>query len=182
MWCFYDMHRFTNLQSNILKGIHSFVCVCTHSHSSHVWIFVTPWIVPCQTPLSMGFPRQEYWSGVPFPPPGGLPDPGMDPCLLHWQVGSSPLCPWEALWWVLDCVSAALNSEALQDRGSAASPFPSTSSWRQEEKITQNPNFTVTSKMDFQKVNNVLPTTLQFLSCLFQLLFVIFPWAIVCIN
>ena len=37
--------------------------------------FATPWIVTCQAPLSMGFPRQEYWSGLPFPFPGDLPDP-----------------------------------------------------------------------------------------------------------
>ena len=41
---------------------------------SHVQIFVTPWIVARQIPLSMGFPRQEYWSGLPFPTPGDLPD------------------------------------------------------------------------------------------------------------
>ena len=39
--------------------------------------FVTPWTVACQDPLSMGFPRQKYWSGLPFPPPGDLPDPGI---------------------------------------------------------------------------------------------------------
>ena len=39
--------------------------------------FVTPWTVAHQTSLSMGFPRQEYWSGLPFSPPGDLPDPGM---------------------------------------------------------------------------------------------------------
>ena len=39
----------------------------------------TPWIVACQTPLSMGFSRQEYWSGLPFPSPGDLPDPGTEP-------------------------------------------------------------------------------------------------------
>ena len=43
---------------------------------SCVQIFVTPWIVAHQASLSMGFPRQEYWSGWPFPPPGDLPDPG----------------------------------------------------------------------------------------------------------
>ena len=37
----------------------------------------TPWTVAPQAPLSMGFSRQEYWSGVPFPPPGDLPDPGI---------------------------------------------------------------------------------------------------------
>ena len=41
--------------------------------------FVTPWTVAHQAPLSMGFPRQEYWSGLPFPPPGDLPDPGIEP-------------------------------------------------------------------------------------------------------
>ena len=41
--------------------------------------FVTPWTVAHQIPLSMGFPRQEYWSGLPFPPPGGFPNPGIKP-------------------------------------------------------------------------------------------------------
>ena len=40
---------------------------------------VTPWTVACQAPLSMGFPRQEYWSGFPFPSPGDFPDPGIKP-------------------------------------------------------------------------------------------------------
>ena len=38
---------------------------------------VIPWTVANQTPLSMGFSKQEYWSGLPFPPPGGPPDPGI---------------------------------------------------------------------------------------------------------
>ena len=48
-----------------------------------------------QVPLSMGFSRQEYWSGLPFPPPGD-PTQGSNPrleCLLHWQTGSLPLVP-----------------------------------------------------------------------------------------
>ena len=40
---------------------------------------VTPWIVASHTPLSVGFPRQEYWSGLPFPFPGDFPDPGIKP-------------------------------------------------------------------------------------------------------
>ena len=40
---------------------------------------MTPWTVACQVPLSMGFPRQEYWSGLPFPSPGELLDPGIKP-------------------------------------------------------------------------------------------------------
>ena len=46
---------------------------------SRVWLFATPWTVVHQAPLSMGFPRKEYWSGLPFPPPGHLPDPGIKP-------------------------------------------------------------------------------------------------------
>ena len=46
---------------------------------SHVQLFATLWIVARQAPLSMGFFRQEYWSGLPFPPPGNLPNPGNEP-------------------------------------------------------------------------------------------------------
>ena len=46
---------------------------------SHVRLFVTPWAVAHQAPPSMGFSRQEYWSGLPFPSPGDLPDLGIEP-------------------------------------------------------------------------------------------------------
>ena len=46
---------------------------------SRVWLFVTPWTVAYQAPLSMGFSRQEYWSALPFPSPGDLPNPGIEP-------------------------------------------------------------------------------------------------------
>jgi len=52
---------------------------------------VTPWMVAHQTPLSMGFLRQEYWSGLPFPRPGDLPYPGMEPMSLALQAPSLPL-------------------------------------------------------------------------------------------
>ena len=55
---------------------------------SHVWLFATLWTVAWWAPLSLGFSWQECWSGVLFPPAGGLPDPGIKPaslCLLHWQ-------------------------------------------------------------------------------------------------
>ena len=45
---------------------------------NHVQLFATLWTVTLQTPLSMGFPRQENWSGLPFPSPGDLPDPGIE--------------------------------------------------------------------------------------------------------
>ena len=56
--------------------------------------FVIPWTVACQAPLSMGCPRQEYCSGLPFPSPGDIPHPGCNPCLLH---GRRVLCHW-ATW------------------------------------------------------------------------------------
>ena len=53
-----------------------------------------PWTVaPPQSPLSMVFPRQEYWSGLPFPSPGDLLNPGIELIFLHWQVGCLPLKP-----------------------------------------------------------------------------------------
>ena len=57
--------------------------MCMLSRFSRVQLFVTPWTVTGQAPLSMGFSGQEYWSGLPCPPPGGLPDPGLNLDLLH---------------------------------------------------------------------------------------------------
>ena len=55
---------------------------------------VTPWTVACQAPLSMGFSRQEYWSGLPFPSPGNLPDPGIEPGSPALQADSLPIELW----------------------------------------------------------------------------------------
>ena len=60
---------------------------------SHVQLFGTPWTGARQAPLSMGFPRQEYWSGLPFPSPGDLPDPGMEPESPELQADSLPSEP-----------------------------------------------------------------------------------------
>ena len=60
------------------------------SRFSCVQLFVIAWTIALQAPLSMGFPRQEYWRGLPFPPPGDLPSPGIEPGLLYWQSGSLP--------------------------------------------------------------------------------------------
>ena len=48
------------------------------SHLSHVWLFVTLWTVACRVTLSMGFSKQEYWSGLPCPPLGDFSNPGME--------------------------------------------------------------------------------------------------------
>ena len=66
------------------------------------WILMTLWTVACQAPLSMGFPRQECWSGLPFPSPGDLPDPNLG--FLH--------CRWSPAFQV-DSLLTELPGEAL---------------------------------------------------------------------
>ena len=69
------------------------MCICAVlSRFCCVRLFVTPWTVVYQAPLSKGFSRQGYWSGLPCPPPGDLPNPHLS-CLQRWQVGSFPLAP-----------------------------------------------------------------------------------------
>ena len=102
-------------QSRFLAS-HMLLCVCLLSCFSRVWLFATLWTVACQIRLSMGFSRQEYWSGLPCPPPGIFPTSYVscigrqvlpisyvscigrraNPhllCLLHWQASSLPLAP-----------------------------------------------------------------------------------------
>ena len=64
----------------------------------------TPWTVACQAPLSMGFSRQEYWSGLPFPSPRDLPDPGIKPRSSALQAGSLPSEPSEKPMTNLDSI------------------------------------------------------------------------------
>ena len=63
---------------------------------SRIGLFATPWTVACQALLFMGFSRQEYWSGLLCPPPGDLPDIGIEPLVLALQVDSLPLSSKEA--------------------------------------------------------------------------------------
>ena len=58
---------------------------------SHARLFAIPWTVVYQAPQSMEFSRQEYWSGLPFPPPGYLPNPGIEPRSPALQADSLPL-------------------------------------------------------------------------------------------
>ena len=86
------VHQHTSIMSLI-------TCVCVFSHpvmSDFLWPL---WTIACQAPLSMGFSRQEYWSGLPCPSPGDLPNPGIEPtsptssALL---VDSLPLSHWRS--------------------------------------------------------------------------------------
>ena len=74
-----------------------YLCRNFYTHSlSWVRLFMTPWTVTCQAPLSMEFSKQRYWSGFPFLFPGDRPCPGIKPASLispRWQVDSLPLAP-----------------------------------------------------------------------------------------
>ena len=90
------------------KYMYIYTCHAMLSNFSHVRLFATPWTVAYQAPLSLRFPRQEYWSGLHFPLQGILLTQGSNPCLLHWQGGSLPLsyqgsmcvcmCVFQTLW------------------------------------------------------------------------------------
>ena len=87
---------------------------------SRVCLFVTLRTVAHQAPSSVGLPCQEYWTRLPFPPPGGLPNPGMEPCLLcllHWQADS--LLAREALNTLLTPYPVGVRSS----RGLSRGPF-----------------------------------------------------------
>ena len=71
-----------------LVSLESSCCLVTQSCPT----LATPGTAACQAPLSMGFSRPEYWSGLPFPTAGDLPDPGLNLHLLHSQADSLPLC------------------------------------------------------------------------------------------
>ena len=104
--------------------------ICVHV-LSHVWLFVTPWIVTLQAPLSMGFPRKEHWSGLTFPFPRDLPNPRIEP--------TSP-------------VSSALQADSwpLSHLGSPSSSI----AWTQIYSIAHLTSFTL--KFHHQEAANLL--------------------------
>jgi len=76
-----SLHLYSNYPPNTRQGEQESVnwYACMISHFSRVWFFVTPWIVAFQAPLSKGFPRQEYWNGLPFRLPEYQPNPEIKP-------------------------------------------------------------------------------------------------------
>jgi len=69
-------------QKRVNSGFKFRLRTCMLSCFTHVWLYATLWTVACQAPPSMRFSRQEYWSGLPCPPPGNLPNPGIKPTSL----------------------------------------------------------------------------------------------------
>ena len=80
---------------------------------SRVRLFATPWTVAYQAPPSIGFSRQEYWSGLPFPSPGDLPDPGIEPRSPTLQADALTTVAWRSLnsehkWYFLQSIAIYL--------------------------------------------------------------------------
>ena len=82
----------------------------TLSHFSCVPLFATLWTIACQAPPSMGFSRQ-YWNGLPCPPPGDLPDPGMEPMSLVYPALAGRLFTSGATWEAPRVLQDRLNQE-----------------------------------------------------------------------
>ena len=98
---------------------------------SHVWLSMTPWTVARKAPLSMGFPRQEYWSGLTFHCPGIFPTQGSHPGLLHcrqflyhWATREAPPTPPPPEMWVCSCMFPAL--ECFLEQTCEISTLPGT--------------------------------------------------------
>ena len=90
-WYLFVSYRFSSVSYlasslDIYLSVYLSVLACLLSHFSHVRLFATPWIIVHQASLSRGFSRQEYWSGLPCPPPRGLSDPRIKPCVHCTQI------------------------------------------------------------------------------------------------
>ena len=97
--------------NNALNEFHSLTnaCCCMLSHFSHVWLFVILWTVARRAPLSMGFSRQGYRSGLPCPPLGDLPDPKIEPQSLSSPALAGGFFTTSATW-EAQCLLLALNN------------------------------------------------------------------------
>ena len=74
-----SQNGFSSCWWSLPQSIYYFMACVRAQSWSHVWLFVTPWTIAHQALLSVGSSRQDYWSGLPCPPPGALPDPGIEP-------------------------------------------------------------------------------------------------------
>ena len=105
------------------------LCLSTQSHFTRIWLRAILWTVARQAPLSMGFPRQEYLSGLLRPPAGNLPDPGIESASLMPPALAGRFFTTSATWeaHILLCIS--LNSCTMrnqrQGKNSIYSPAPS---------------------------------------------------------
>ena len=105
---------------NILNCCESFdidiIHACVHAKLLQcVWLFVTLWTMAHQTPLSMEFSGNEYWSGLPFPPPGDLPDPGIEPASVTSPALAGKFFTTSATWEALNDIGNHIIHYALKE-------------------------------------------------------------------
>ena len=99
---------------------------------SRVRLFVILWTMAHHRgPLSLGFPRQEYWSGLPFPSPGDLPDQGLNRCLLHWQADSFITSPSGKSW--VQLLEVAHGAGCTVGRPAGSLPWPDIHVWQNNQ-------------------------------------------------
>ena len=99
-----------SLRKPKVKGHPNQTCECVLSHFSCVWLFATPWTAGQQAPLSVGFSRQEYWSGLLFLPPGNLPNPGIEPSLFTSPALAGKFFTSSATWEPQNQIQTRLNT------------------------------------------------------------------------
>ena len=99
--------------------------MCVHAKSLQLCLSATPWTIACWAPLSMGFSRQEFWSGLPFPSPGDLPDPGIEPMSPMSPAWASGFFTTSATW---EAPHTVYTSQ-LSIKDSDTQPFPLDVSW-----------------------------------------------------
>ena len=87
------------------------LCLQCCAVPSHISLSATPWTVVCRVLLSMGLFRQEYWSGLPFPPLGDFPNPGIEPTSPALQADSLPSNRWGSLTYLEDLIYFKLSSK-----------------------------------------------------------------------
>ena len=101
---------------------------------SYVQLFVTPWTVAYQAPPSMQFSRQEYWSGLPFPSPGDLPNPGIEPRSPALQADSLPSEPQGKFFDCVDHNKLENKTKARYQLGNKAMKIKLTNMFRGKER------------------------------------------------
>ena len=121
------------------------------NHFSHVWLFVILWSVACQASLSMEFSKQEYWSGLPHPSPGDLPDPGMESTSRMSPTMADGFFTTNAMWEVQDSGPPLFNYSILNN---LHMPVPK-SQLSSEEMQTLLENI---SSVQFSSVTQSCPT------------------------
>ena len=122
----------------------AYMYMCMLSHFGRVWLFVTPWTIPCQ---AMGFSRHEYWRGLPCPPPGDLPNPGIKPASLISPVLAGGFFTTNATWEALSVPLCQISSWRQSFRWSREGPV-----YRLARRGTQQANPFKTVCPSFQKI------------------------------